>query len=233
MGYPVEMIGMETRLFSVIGANAIENKKDAFFNDFFQLADADCKMMGLNIREDDLGFFLHGLKDSKIHAIYLEEEYWTSVANLLQTDNAEVNYTGICDTIDIKDNSYIMSLTQGKAMIKLLQKICDIDTHTIMIIGATPSSKSLLYHLVKHKPSQIILAAEVIEDLLDMVKIIPDTIPYDIVRIQENTIDIKSDCTINFLQSEIKTKIDIDFNKDFSKIIKEIAEIKTKEWEQV
>ncbi|RUM63755.1 MAG: hypothetical protein DSZ05_08185 [Sulfurospirillum sp.] len=57
MGYPIDKIGPQTRLFSLIGANAIESGRESLFNNAFQQLDADCKMMPLNIREDDLGFF--------------------------------------------------------------------------------------------------------------------------------------------------------------------------------
>ncbi len=230
MGYPVEMIGINTKLFSVIGDSAIEHKQDTFFNHFFQENEVDCKMMPLNIREDDLGFFLNGLKDSKIDAVYFEAAYWENVHNLLDIKSDEVIFCGICDTLDIKNNQYITSLTQGRAVVQLIQETHTIRSEEVLLIGATSSAKSVLYNLVKESPSKIILAAEIIEDLLEMIKIIPETIPYDIIRIQDNSITYTTNITINFLNRSIQTNTLIDFNTDFNKILTKIAQIKTKEW---
>ena len=227
MGYPVEMIGAHTALFSLIGTDAIENQKEKLFNHFFKEMDVDCKMMPLNIRKDDIGFFLNGLKDSQIKAVYFEKEYWEQLYTLLPTDDQEINFCGICDTIDIKEGSYQMRLSLGEAITALLE---NTKNHTIMIVGSSPEAKSTLFHLIKQKPAKIILADEVIENLMDMMRVIPNDIDHDIVRLQEETSLDSCDYIINFSDKMIQS--DIDFNKDFDKIVNKIAEINTKKWSQ-
>ena len=227
MGYPVEMIGAKTALFSLIGVDAIEHKQDQIFNQFFKSYDVDCKMMPLNIREDDIGFFLNGLKDSQIKAVYFEKEYWEQIAALLPHENDEINFCAICDTIDIKDNAYVMRHVVGEAIVSLLG---NTENQTIMIIGSTPEAKSTLLHLIAKKPAKIILAAEVIEDLMGMIQRIPNNIEHDVIRLQETTSLDSYDKIINFSDSTLEC--DIDFNNDFDTILNKIAELNTKKWSQ-
>jgi len=232
MGYPVNQIGVNTRLFSIIGANAIEKKQDTFFNNAFQLLDVDCKMMPLNIREDDLGFFLHGLKDSKIEGAFLDSEYWKPVYDLLHEGNDEVQHCGICDTITIADSGYNVELVQGRATLDCVNELCDVSGKNILIVGDTPSSKSFLWHLVKTNPAKILLAAHEIEMLRDFVSLIPEHIKCDVIRIQNNKIEEKSDISIDFTNANIisESQYHLDFTQDFNKILEKIAKIKTKEW---
>ena len=225
MGYPVEMIGTNTALFSIIGTDAIENKKDSVFNNYFKNLDVDCKMMPLNIRQDDIGFFLNGLKDSQIKAVYFEKEYWEQIVSLLECDNEEINFCGICDTIDIEDNNYTMRLSIGKAIVDLLG---DIDSKTVVIVGSSNEAKSTLFNLIKKNPAKIILAEETIEELMDMMSIIPKTLPYEIVRIQNNNISEDYDMCINFMDNILNCNI--NYNDNFDKILDKIAKTNTKNW---
>ena len=102
MGYPIEMIDKETSLYSLIGENAIESKKDTLFNDCFKASDVNAKMMPLNIRMDDIGFFIFGFKDSQIKAGYFQKEYWSRLHELLEDMSEEAKLCGIVDTIDVK-----------------------------------------------------------------------------------------------------------------------------------
>ncbi len=231
LGYPVDQIGINTKLYSLIGTNAIEHKHDKLFNDKFQTLDADCKMMPLNIREDDLGFFLHGLKNSKINGAFFEKEYWTTVYNLLQKGDEEVVFCGICDTIDIVDNQYNVHLTQGKAILKYILSLTQVDDKSICIVGATPCAKSFLFNLIKRTPKKIVLADEIIENFISSISIIPKSIEKDIERINNNVLDVNADIIINFTEHTIKTDNSIiNIQDNWLKILDNIAIIKSKEW---
>ncbi len=236
MGYPIEMIGKETLLFSLIGENAIESKKEALFNAFFKERDVDAKMMPLNIRMDDIGFFIYGFKDSKIKAAYFQEEYWQKLYELLEEMSPEAKQCGIVDTIDVKSGKNIAYLSQGRAANALLEPQDKI----VGIYGNTPSVKSILYHLVKNNPKEIVLYAEIIEETLPLMEMIPADIQVDVVRI-EDTIMIDK-CAImidakmnNKLHYHDKiTVLELGYHDSthltFIDIEKEIAKIKTKEW---
>jgi shikimate 5-dehydrogenase len=234
MGYPVEIIGKDTKLFSVIGSSAIEHKLEKFFNRYFQEMNVDCKAMPLNIREDDLGFFLNGLKDSKIKAVFLEKEYWQNVYALLNPDDEECTFAGICDTIDIVNNNYQVTLTQGRALVEVLKGKTNLCDKNILIMGNSPSAKSFLYNLVKENPQKIIFADEYIEEMLELITFTPESIAHDIERITDKKINIEADISLNFTNKPISTNIkeQINFNYDFDTIVDKIAQIKTKEWSQ-
>ncbi len=232
MGYPVEMIGKDTKLYAIIGSSAIEHKLQDYFNHYFQEMDVDCKAMALNIREDDLGFFLNGLKDSKIKAVFFEQEYWKSVYTLLNPDDKACRFSTICDTIEIKNGTYNSSLIQGKALLELFCETEAITDKTFLIIGNTPSAKSFFLELIKSNPKKILFADDIIENMLEMIQTVPDTISHDIFRIKEQDLDIETDFSVNFTQTKypIDSAVHIDFDKDFDKIINKIAQLKTKEW---
>ncbi len=225
MGYPIEMIGANTVLFSLVGENAIEEKNEALFNEQFKKLDVDCKMMPLNIRRDDFGYFLNGLKDSQIKGTYFEPEYWQQVFELLPCEDEEINFCGICDTIDIENAQYKMRLSVGEAIVSSLGEITG---KTIIIYGATSEAKSTLFHLIKQKPSMIILAEEVVEELISMMHLIPKEIEHDIIRIDENRQINTYDKVLNF--TDLKILSDIDFHHDRDKIYEIIAALNTNKW---
>ncbi len=229
MGYPVEMIGKDTRLYGIIGSSAIEHKLEHYFNRYFQEMDVDCKAMPLNIREDDLGFFLNGLKDSKIAGVYIEEEYQQLVYNLLKPEQEETLFAQACDTIDIENNRYRASMSIGKALDSL-----SAGAERIIIVGNTPHAKSYLFHLTQNNPTlkEIHFASPYIEEMIELIEFLPDTISHDIHRVVDGSLTVNADMMVNFTPDPVKTQTPkaIDIKADFEKIIDKIAEIKTKEW---
>lgn len=234
MGYPIEMIGKETALFSLIGENAIESKKDALFNDFYKDRDVDAKMMPLNIRMDDIGFFIYGFKESQIKAGYFQQEYWLRLHDLLDEMSDEAQVCGIIDTVDVKDGKNVATLTQGRATASLLKS----QGKKVGLYGNTPTIKSILHHL---KAKEIVLYDETVENCMELMKLIPEGIAVDIVRVQDKTIKI-DECDI-FIDSGQNNKftyhdsvkvLELTYHDskylNFDDIEKEIANIKTREW---
>jgi len=238
MGYPIEMIDKETTLYSLIGENAIESKKDTLFNDCFKASDVNAKMMPLNIRMDDIGFFIFGFKDSQIKAAYFQEEYWPKLYELLDDMSEEAKICGIVDTVDVKDKQNIAYLSQGRATVSLIQP----KNKRVGLYGNTANIKSVLYHLVKEEPSEIILYNEIVENCIELMQLIPKGIKVDIQRIAEESIMINScDIFIDGLQDKkfnyhdsVQTIVELTYHDsqylNFNDIEKEIANIKTIEW---
>jgi shikimate 5-dehydrogenase len=237
MGYPIEMIDKETALFSLIGESAIESKKEALFNDIYKARDVNAKMMPLNIRMDDIGFFIYGFKDSQIKAAYFQQEYWTRLHDLLEDMSEEAKLCGIVDTIDVIDKTNVAYLTQGKATTALLNP----KGKRVAIYGNNASIKSILYHLVKENPSEIIFYDERVENCMELMALVPEGIKVDVERVQEPImikdvdimIDANMDDTVTY-HDNIPTILQLHFNESkhltFNDIEKEIANIKTKEW---
>ncbi len=225
MGYRVDQIGAETTLFGVIGIDAIENKKEAYFNQQFQEMDVDCRAMPLNIREDDFGFFLNGLKDSKIKGVYLEEEFWVKTFELLQSDDEEISFCKMVDTIDIVDGEYRLRSVVGEAISNLVGDAKDAD---VAIVGSSSVARSYLYQLIKQTPAKIIFADKVVENMVELMALVPSELEQDIVRIEKGYSFGSDTLVLNFSKIEVDSTIDI--NRDFDKILEEIAKINTKRW---
>ncbi len=220
MGYPIGMINKDTLLHSYIGVNAIENDQSEKFNNYLKQANFNAKVMPLNIREDDVGFFIHGFKDSQVKSAYFSKEYWTKLHHLLEEKTEEAQICGMCDTMEVVNKQNIGSISYGKACASMIE-----ENKTIVIHGNSPTSKSILYHIVKKSPKMIILADMVVENCLELMRLIPDNIQSDIQRVSID--ELKADMIVDSTTNTVK----ID-NKilELNDIIEKIAEIKTKEW---
>jgi len=220
MGYPVEMIGKDTALYSLIGVNAIEEANAELFNKHLIEKDFDAKMMPLNIRQDDIGFFINGFKDSKIKEAYFSKEYWQTLYELLEEVNDEVKVCGMCDTIKVIDKQNIGEVYYGKACASLIE-----ENMRVAIYGNSPTAKSFLYNVVKKSPKLIILADMIVENCLEMSTIIPDAISSDIQRAEANSVD--ADIVYDSTTQTLKIGDNV---LNYQDILEKIAQIKTKEW---
>jgi len=227
MGYPIEMIGKDTALYSIIGVDAIEHKIDPYFNKYFKEADVDCFVMPLNIREDDIGFFLYNFKNSKVKGAYFEREFWSTVANLLDEKDEEAQVCGMVDSLDVIDGKNRAYVTLGKAVVSLLEP----KGKSVAVFGNTPAIKSVVYHLNLSEPKELIFYDEVVEKTLSLSAIAKD-INVDVERISDESIDCEADLVIvdrDDLVIESKGSV-FDLQKNFSELLEDIAKIKTKEW---
>jgi len=227
MGYPVEMIGKDTALYSIIGVDAIEHKIEPYFNKYFKEADVDRFVMPLNIREDDIGFFLYNFKNSKVKGAYFEKEFWNTVANLLDEKDEEAKVCGMVDSLDVVDGKNKAYVILGKAVVSLLKP----KGKRVAVFGNTPAIKSVVYHLNLSEPKELIFYDEVVENTLSLSAIAKD-IDVDIERISDESIDCEADLVIvdrDDLDIKCNAKV-FDLQKNFSELLEEIAKIKTKEW---
>nr|MCH9812768.1 hypothetical protein [Campylobacterota bacterium] len=222
---PIEMIDKETALYALVGVNAIEEENSNLFNQYLQNANFNAKMMPLNIREDDIGFFIYGFKDSQIKEGYFNTEYWQTLYHLLDDMSDEANLCGLCDTIKVIEKQNFGDLYYGRATVAILNEITNIKSCKVTIYGNHELTKSILYNLIKMKPKQIVLAEMIIENTLELHAMIPQDIESDIERIEIK--DITTDILINSENQEIYIGTKMINNQD---ILEKIAEIKTKEW---
>ena len=150
MGYLKEKtMDKDTILYSLIGASALENGHGAKFNDCFSEMDINHKVIPLNIREDDIGFFLNGFKDSQIKAAYFEKEYWNVLPELLDDVSDEVKTCGIADVVTIIDGKNVAELVYGKAVTSIIKNKFDLKTVSISLCKHIPTTLSIIYHLEK------------------------------------------------------------------------------------
>ena len=228
MGYPVEMIGKDTKLFSIIGESAIESKKESLFNDIFKEKDLDMMVMPLNIRNDDLGYFLYNFKNSKVSGAYFQKEYWQDVCHLLKDEiDDEAKVCGIVDSLDVVDGKNRAYVVVGEAISSLFE----FKDKRVGICGDTPMIKSALYHLKQKGVDEFIFYDDIIERTLELTKII-DGCRYDVIRVEGSSFETDTDILLldrDDLSPKGNSKV-INLSLEFDKIEKEIAKIKTREW---
>jgi shikimate 5-dehydrogenase len=220
MGYPVEIIGKDTALYAIVGVNAIEEANADVFNNYLIEKDFDAKVMPLNIRQDDIGFFINGFKDSKIKEGYFAHEYWQTLYELLEDVSDEVKVCGMCDTIKVIDKQNIGEVYYGKACASFIE-----EDMTIAIYGNSQTAKSFLYNATKRSPKLIILADMVVENCLEISQLIPDSIPSDIQRVEVD--HIEADVIYDSENQTLKIGKNV---LNYQDILEKIAQIKTKEW---
>ncbi len=235
MGYPVEMIGKDTVLFSLIGTDAIESQEEAIFNRYFQERDVDAKVMPLNIRMDDIGFFLYNFKNSKVKGAYFQREFWSVVHNLLDELSDEAKACGIVDSLDVVDGENVAYVTLGEAVVELVKP----QKKRVAIVGNTPALKSVVYRLNQADVEEIILYDTIIERTMELSRLAPD-VKIDVERIEGESVRIDADiCIVDDVEMGIETEgkvVDLSLEKGeqdrlgFDMILDKIAEIKTREW---
>jgi shikimate 5-dehydrogenase len=235
MGYRVA-IEKDTVLFSLIGTSAIESKSDTLFNREFKEMDINARMMGLNIREDDFGFFINGFKDSQIKGAYFKEEFWEIIPSMINESSlSEISKMfNLVDTLDIVGGEYQADFILPKAILQLI----DTKNKTLAFYGSSNIIKSILSSLNDSLPSEIILIEDTIENLPPLMEYIPQNIRVD-MESANNLSNIKADILIGKLDGkEINSSnsvLDLSYQKranylNLTDVESEIAKIKTKEW---
>ncbi len=247
MGYPVDnKINKETQLYVYIGPNAIEEKREALFNRYFEQQNINAKLMPLNIREDDLGFFIHNFKNSKIQAAYFAQEYWEKVALLLQSIDVVASDVSLVDTLHINQNKYTADFLFPIAVKESILQQTTLQNRSIAVIGATPLALSVIKILKNETPGLFALYDDTIENLLPL-EDAAKPVPCDINRLDTNAIsqsyDILINCTTKPIQIPIQknncyVSIINGYNHaphnscfiDYNTIFDTITQIITKEW---
>ncbi len=247
MGYPVEKIDRETTLYVYIGPNVIEENRQESFNRHFKDADINATLMPLNIREDDLGFFIHNFKNSKIRGAVFAQEFWPLVATLLQSTGTVTSEETLIDSLIIDEGSYLADFVFPEAVFQCIINKRNIEGAQVAIIGASDMTEKLVGALVTHQPAIIRLYDETVENLMACEQQSHD-IPTDINRIQGEDVDVNG-CDIvidtsgryHILSDEMACCVTLTAQKHninrnntytltYDDIFDTIAEIKTREW---
>ena len=247
MGYPVEKIDKETALYVYIGPNAIEENRQESFNRYFKGADINATLMPLNIREDDLGFFIHNFKNSKINAAYFAREYWPLVATLLQSTDTVTTEKMLIDSLIVNQGAYEADFAFPEAVVQSIARNKPIAGSRIAIVGASYMTEMLVGKLAGHKPTLFKLYDETIENLVPCEEK-SNGITTDINRVQDREVDVR-DCDIVIdtlgrdriisnsgaccvsLAGHISSKNQNNsYTLQYDDIFDTMAEIKTREW---
>ena len=96
------IISKKTKLFGLIGEKAGTNNLFAKINRLIKSENVDAMIIPMNIREDDFYFTVANMKKSQVDGAYIEEEFQTSVLDLLDTKDEIVEVYNRCDFI-VKD----------------------------------------------------------------------------------------------------------------------------------
>lgn len=170
MGYlKNKTMDKDTKLYSLIGVTALEEGFGKDFNDCFEELDINSKLIPLNIREDDIGFFLNGFKDSQIKAAYFTKEYWISIATLIDDVSEEVKASQMADIVTVVDGKNIADVVYGKAVVELLKSKVDLSQSTISFANHYPTSLSILFNLEKEVTKELSLVKKEANIVIDEV----------------------------------------------------------------
>jgi len=92
-------ISKKTKLFGLIGEKAGTNNLFAKINKLIKANSVDAMIIPMNIREDDFYFTIANMKKSHVDGAYIEEEFQTSVLDLLDYRDEIVDVYNRCDFI--------------------------------------------------------------------------------------------------------------------------------------
>jgi shikimate 5-dehydrogenase len=93
------IISKKTKLFGLIGEKAGTNNIFAMINRLIKANSVDAMIIPMNIREDDFYFTVANMKKSHVDGAYIEEEFQTSVLDLLDYKDEIVTVYNRCDFI--------------------------------------------------------------------------------------------------------------------------------------
>ena len=185
MGYLKDKtMDKDTKLYSLIGVNALEEGFGKDFNDCFEELDINSKVIPLNIREDDMGFFLNGFKDSQIKAAYFAKEYWLTIPTLLDELSDEVKASQMADVVTVVDGKNIADVVYGRAVVELFKSKVDLSQSTISFSNHYPTSLNIIFNLEKEVTKELSLVKKEANIVIDeVITINGDELKYeDIIK---------------------------------------------------
>ena len=100
---PNDTIKDNTKLFGLIGIEAMRNNLFAKVNKIAKENNADVMMIPMNIREDDFYYTITNMKKSKVYGAFIMPEYEVAILDILDKKNEFVEAYGKCDFVLIEN----------------------------------------------------------------------------------------------------------------------------------
>lgn len=94
-----DAISKKTKLFGLIGEKASTNNLFAMINRKIKAESVDAMIIPMNIREDDFYFTVSNMKKSKVDGAYIEEEFQTTILDILDYKDEIVEVYNRCDFV--------------------------------------------------------------------------------------------------------------------------------------
>ena len=135
-------ISKQTKLFGFIGEHAGASRFSAVINKAFKANGDDVMMIPMNIRADDLYFTVSNLKESHVNGAVISSEYVTDVLDLLDSSNAMVKRSGMCDVIYKEGKTLRGDIFSVRVLTEHLK---DMAVSKVAIIGTNHYSKAFSF----------------------------------------------------------------------------------------
>ena len=135
-------ISKQTKLFGYIGEFAGVNRFSAVINKKFKENGDDVMMIPMNIRADDLYFTVSNMKESHVNGAVISSEYVTDVLDLLDSSNAMVQRSGMCDIIYKEGKTLRGDIFSIRVLTEYLK---DLRALKIAIIGTNHYAKAFSF----------------------------------------------------------------------------------------
>ncbi|WP_200763773.1 hypothetical protein [Nitrosophilus alvini] len=110
------------KIVALAGENATQNKAAQIVNRELMQKDINVRIIGINIREDDFGFFISNLKNSKVEATIFMPEFQKKAAGYFKTE-------GFLSAVYKKEEGFFhilndeIQIVDDGMLIKIIEKI--------------------------------------------------------------------------------------------------------------
>jgi shikimate 5-dehydrogenase len=197
-------IDEHTKMVGLLGDEAFKSPYAKFFNKVGEERELNIAYIPMNIRDDDIAFTIHGLKESKVHGVNISAEYVEETVRQLDVATDEVTLCGAVETISVIDGSLHGFVTVGQAVRHYIE---NNGFKKIAIVGGGYKVVAILYHL--QEGVQMTLFNDIVEESLLLMQRAGKEV--EIERLQQDMarFDVVIDVE-NFDEAIIKEMIIID-----------------------
>jgi shikimate 5-dehydrogenase len=210
-----EDIKRETTLYGILGDALEKGKLPSHINDFFDANEMDSFCSIFNIREEDMGFFLHGLKQqNNIKGLFVEPSHSLEAIERLDERSVIAEACSVIDSIEIRDGKLIGTFSMAEGLAKTLYAKAALTDKKIALIGANSYAKAVLMALCSFNPKEIMLCDVFLEDALKLSEEIKSLTAYgrfDFARVASDVNIDMSDVTAVINLSSSGSKADDAF----------------------
>ncbi|MCC8142355.1 MAG: shikimate dehydrogenase [Lachnospiraceae bacterium] len=138
-------ISGKTGLTALIGSPVSHSISPKIQNLSFEALGIDCVYLALDIKEEDLGKAVEGLRSIGIWGFNVTLPYKEKVVEWMDDLTDAARLIGACNTVIVKDGRMIGHTTDGAGFMRSVSDLgCDVIGKKISILGAGGAAKSII-----------------------------------------------------------------------------------------
>jgi shikimate 5-dehydrogenase len=214
-----EDIKRETILYGILGDALEKRNLPSNINDYFDDNQMDSFCSIFNIRAEDLGFFLHGLRQQhNVKGLFVEPSHSSDALEKVDELSIIAKVCGVIDSIEIRDGKLIGTMSFVEGVAKTLYAKGILQDKKVAVIGTNSYAKAMILALSAFNPKEILLVDPFLEEALQLSSEITAINAYKSFDFARCASDIKCDMSevtvlINMSDSGIENQDNfINFN---------------------